>query len=147
MTSHFEPKYYSQAVKDPRSMVWCQCKRNSCCWRKSYFGLLRLSPGKKSLGCKRVYKVKYKTNGTVERYKLSYETMMKHTSGGQRLYWEFGSSNQNGDCLYLINNRYYERGWKLHQIDVNDIFLHGDLQKDIYMKPPPNFAYLSSSLA
>ena len=31
------------------------------------------------------------------------------------------------------------QGWQLHQMDVHNAFLHGDLHKEIYMKPPPDF--------
>ena len=27
--------------------------------------------------------------------------------------------------------------WPLHQMDVKNVFLHGDLKECIYMKPPP----------
>ena len=37
-------------------------------------------------------------------------------------------------------------GWALHQMDIHNAFLHGDLDEEIYMKLPPGFQTKSANV-
>ncbi|KAL0386685.1 UNVERIFIED_CONTAM: putative mitochondrial protein [Sesamum latifolium] len=64
--------------------------------------VVALPPGKKAIGNKRVYKLKLKADGSIDRYKARYS-------------------------------------WPVHQVDINNAFLHGFLDEDIYMQAPAGY--------
>ncbi|KAJ8749609.1 hypothetical protein K2173_026258 [Erythroxylum novogranatense] len=68
--------------------------------------ITKLPPGKKAIGSKWVYKVKFHPDGTVERVFLAIATKLN---------------------------------WFVHQLDINNAFLHGYLKEEVYLIPPEGY--------
>ncbi|RVW18491.1 Retrovirus-related Pol polyprotein from transposon RE1 [Vitis vinifera] len=70
-----------------------------------------LPVGKRPVGCKWIFTIKYKADGSVE---------------DSRLVWILLSLAVNQD-------------WCLQQLDIKNAFLNGDLEEEVYMEIPPGF--------
>lgn len=137
ISSSIEPKYYHEAVQHScwRDAMQAEIKalEDNDTWT-----LMPLPPTKTPIGCKWVFKIKHNSDGSIERHKARLVAKGFTQCEGLDYFETFSpvAKLTTVRCLLAlaaINN------WYLHQLDVNNAFLHGDLDEEVFMKPPPGF--------
>ena len=138
ITSNQEPSTYEEAAAHE-------------CWRKAIqdeltaldqnrtWCLTELPKDKKAVGCKWVFRVKFNPDGTIERHKA--RLVAKGFTQVQGVdYGDTFSPVVKMTTLRVMLALAAAKKWHLKQLDVNTAFLHGDLDKEVYMKIPPGLA-------
>ncbi|XP_074288906.1 uncharacterized protein LOC141614050 [Silene latifolia] len=138
VTKNHEPSNFRDAMQDPQ---WKKAMKSEvdALERNKTWTLVDLPPNKKAIGSKWVYRIKYNANGTIERYKARLVVMGNRQVEGVDFNETFAPTAKmvTVRTLFAIAAA---KGWALHQMDVHNAFLHGDLNEEVYMKPPPGFS-------
>ena len=82
-----------------------------------------LPKGKKAIGCRWVYKIKYKADGTVERFKERLVAKGYNQKRGLD-YQETFSPMVKMTTVRAVISIAASKGWKLYQMDLYNAFLH-----------------------
>ncbi|KAL0306858.1 UNVERIFIED_CONTAM: Retrovirus-related Pol polyprotein from transposon RE2 [Sesamum radiatum] len=104
-----EPKTYLQASKDA-SWVATMQEELQALDKNGTWELTSLPPAKRAIGSWWVFKLKLPLDGSIARYKA--RILMGITAA---------------------------KSWPLFQLDINNTFLHGHLDEEVYMVPPKGY--------
>ena len=94
--------------------------------------------GIQTIGCKWVFKSKYNVDGSFQRHKARLVAKGFHQHAGID-YSEMFSPVVKPKTIRIILTIALSKQWPIHQIDINNAFLYGDLQESVYMLQPPGF--------
>ena len=132
-----EPDSCAQALKDPLWRAAMQDEIDALEANHTWV-MTQLPPAKVPIGCKWVCKVKLKADGSLERYKARLVAKGFTQTKGVDFYETFSLVVKIVIVRTLLALAAIY-GWHLTQLDVNNAFLHGDLDEEVYMLPPPSF--------
>ncbi len=120
-----EPTCFEQATGNPK---WDNAmdEKMAALDANATWELVALPKDKKAIGCKWVYKVKHNAHGSVSRYKARLGTKGYAQTYGID-YEETYSQVAKMTTVRAIITMVTAKGWSLHQMDVKNAFLHGDL--------------------
>ena len=107
--------------------------------------LVTLPPSKFVVGCKWIYKIKTRSNGSIERYKTRL-VAKGFTQKYEIDYEEIFTSVARilSVCALLAVSTTSK--WDIFQMDVKNAFLNGDLSEEVYMQPPPGLSVESNKV-
>jgi transposase InsO family protein len=135
-----EPTSFSEAMGSVDREKWEQAAKDemdsiqqACTWT-----LTPLPEDRQAIGCKWVFKIKRKADGSVDRYKMRLVAKGFSQKPGVDYEETFAPVAKFATIRALLSMAaHYDL--EVHQMDVRTAFLNGDLEQDIYMKQPEGF--------
>jgi hypothetical protein len=107
--------------------------------RTDTWDLVPCPPRVRLITCKWVYKVKTRSDGSLERYKarlVARGFQQKHDQD----YDETFAPVAHMTTIHTLLAVSFVRGWSISQLDVKNAFLNGELREDVYVHPPPGYS-------
>jgi Reverse transcriptase (RNA-dependent DNA polymerase)/Integrase core domain/gag-polypeptide of LTR copia-type len=135
MNDHTEPTNFFEAQT---KKVWVDAMNDElgALAKNQTWELVQLPQGKQAVGCKWIYKTKFNSDGSVERYKARLVARgFTQTYGID--YKETFASVTKMNTVRTVMSVAVNCDWPLFQMDVKNAFLQGELEEEVYMELPP----------
>ncbi|KAJ9557506.1 hypothetical protein OSB04_012120 [Centaurea solstitialis] len=132
-----EPTTVAQALQDP---LWCQAMLDEirALHKLGTWDLVPPESGQNLVKCKWVFRIKYKPDGKIERFKA--RLVAKGFQQRPGIYYtETFCPVVKPATIRTLFSLAVTNNWHLRQPDINNAFLHGSLNEQVYMAQPPGF--------
>ncbi|KAL4376288.1 hypothetical protein GQ457_02G028470 [Hibiscus cannabinus] len=137
ISSTYEPSFFHQAVQSPKWRLAMDDELRAMETLKTW-SVVPLPAGKKAIACKWVYQIKHKPDGSVDRYKA--RLVAKGFTQIEGIdYVDTFSPVAKMTSFKMLLALAAIHGWHLLQLDVNNAFLNGLLNEDVYMQLPQGY--------
>jgi hypothetical protein len=120
------PRNIQEALDDPNWKLSVLEEMNAL-RKNGTWELVDLPRDKKTVGCKWVFSVKYKADGSIERYKARLVAKGFTQTYGMD-YQEMFAPVTKINSIRVLLSLAVNSNWPLHQLDVKNAFLNGDLE-------------------
>ncbi|GJZ61173.1 zinc finger, CCHC-type containing protein, partial [Tanacetum coccineum] len=136
----YDPKTFDEAMKSQDVAFWKEAindEMDSIMGNNTWV-LADLPQGCKPLGCKWIFKIKLKVDGTIEKFKARLVIQgFKQKSGID--YFDTYAPVACISTIRLLIAMASIHNLIIHQMDVKTAFLNGDLEEKVYMNQPQGF--------
>ncbi|KAM2195645.1 hypothetical protein ACFX1R_029623 [Malus domestica] len=100
------------------------------------WSIVTLPKGKKTVGCRWIYKVEFNSDWSIERHKARL-VARGFTQIFDVDYKETFVLVAKMNSVRVLISVAVNKGWPMYQMYVKNAFLHGDLEEEVYMRLPP----------
>ncbi|GJZ17589.1 ribonuclease H-like domain-containing protein [Tanacetum coccineum] len=131
------PKSYRDAFRDPH---WLNAMRDeyTALIKNDTWTLVPRPPDTNIVRSMWLFRHKYLADGTLSRYKARLVANGSTQMEGVDVDETFSPVVKPGTIRTVLSLA-TSRHWPVHQLDVKNAFLHGDLSETVYMHQPPGF--------